>query len=49
MAHLVAIILDARDDGAVAADERELASALRRWRLEEYGILDAAKTALERL
>lgn len=49
LAHLVAIILDARDDGAVAADERELASALRRWRLEEYGILDAAKTALERL
>jgi glycosyltransferase involved in cell wall biosynthesis len=48
LARLVAIVLDA-DDGAVAVSEGELARALRAWRLEEYGALDAARTLLERV
>ena len=46
---LVEIVLDAEDDGAVTVDERELASALRAWRLAEYGLFDAVVTAAERI
>ena len=46
---IVEIVLDADVSGAVAVDERELASALRAWRLAEYGLFDALVTAAERI
>lgn len=46
---IVEIVLDAEEDGSLTTEERDVSSALRSWRLAEYGLIDAIITATERI
>lgn len=45
---LVSIVLAADEEGKLAIDDDELARALLKWRIAEYGVADLAVTAAER-
>ena len=48
-AQLIRIVLAASDDGKLAESEVDLSRALFAWRIAEYGVLDLAVTAFERV